>query len=81
MNEVRWKLKTFPGKVKPRTGYVLEQVIPHVPCALEPVWRVVTIDDSDETLVFDQYPLGQAVPKIMNTSDLVDMDEEDDGVC
>ena len=78
MNEVRWKLKTFSGKAKTRTGYVLEQVIPHVPCALEPVWGVVTIEDSDETLVFDQYPLGQAVPKIKNTSDLEDVEEDED---
>ncbi len=72
MNEVRWKLKTFPGKVKPRTGYVLERM------AYDPLrWKVVTIEDTGETLVFDQYPLGQAVPKIMNTSDLVEGDESE----
>lgn len=76
MNEIRWKLKTFPGKVKPRTGYVLEHVVAH--CVLgNPIWRCVTIEDSkEETLVFDQYPLGQAVPKIMDKSDLVDDEEE-----
>ncbi len=48
MNEIRWSLKTFPGKVKPRTGYVLERM------AYDPLrWEVVTIEDSHETLVFD----------------------------
>lgn len=77
MNEVRWKLKTFPGKVKPRTGYVLEQLMPYSPGDLEPVWRVVQVEDTDETLVFDQYPLGQAVPKIMDMSDLIDEVDDD----
>ncbi len=72
MNEIRWKLKTFLGRVKPRTGYVLERM------AYDPLrWEVVTIEDSTETLVFDQYPLGQAVPKIMDMSDLVDKEEKD----
>jgi len=73
MNEVRWKLKTFSGKVKPRTGYVLERM------AYEPLrWEVVLIENSDETLVFDQYPLGQAVPKIMDISVLTDIEEKED---
>lgn len=76
MSELRWKLKTFPGKVKPRTGYVLEYQLPRPPgLNLERIWEIVTIENSDETLVFDQHPLGQAVPKIIDISDLVD--EED----
>jgi len=73
MNELRWKLKTFPGKVKKRTGYVLERMTNRTgPLA----WEVVTIeDDSTKTLVFDQYPLGQAVPLIMETSILIDLEE------
>ena len=73
MNEVRWKLKTFPGKAKTRTGYVLERLTNIIgPLA----WEVVTIEgDSTKTLVFDQYPLGQAVPLIMETSILVDLEE------
>lgn len=73
MNEVRWKLKKFPGKVKERTGYVLESCV--ALCGIESVWKCVTIEDSTETLVFDQYPLGQAVPLIMETSVLVDKEK------
>ncbi len=76
MNEIRWKLKTFTGKVKTRTGYVLEQVVARAGMAEDPVWGCVPIEDTDETLVFDQYPLGQAVPQIMDMSDLVDEEEE-----
>ena len=80
MNELRWKLKTFPGKVKERTGYVLEHRSEPVGVArmgiesveIEPVWECVTIENSTETLVFDQYPLGQAVPLIKETAVLVD---------
>jgi len=73
MNEVRWKLKTFSGKVKTRTGYVLERM------AYDPLrWEVVTVADSQETLVFDQYPLGQAVPKIIDVSNLKDVKETSD---
>lgn len=78
MSELRWTLKTFPGKVKPRTGYVLEHIVPHVHLTMEPIWRIVTIEDSNETLVFDQYPLGQAVPKIMDISELADVEEKED---
>jgi len=73
MSELRWKLKTFLGPVKPRAGYVLEHCVARVGTAS--VWEPITIEDTDKTLVFDQYPLGQAVPKIMVVSDLVD--EED----
>jgi hypothetical protein len=77
MNEVRWKLKTFPGKVKPRTGYVLERMVPppNLAGVAHPIWEVVPIENTNETLVFDQYPLGQAVPLIMDMSDLVDEEE------
>jgi len=73
MDKLRWKLKTFLGPVKPRTGYVLEHCVARM--GIESVWEPITIEDTRETLVFDQYPLGQAVPKIMDISDLVD--EED----
>ncbi len=76
MYELRWKLKTFPGKVRERTGYVLEHCVARV--GIKSVWEPVTIEDSDETLVFDQYPLGQAVPLIMETSILVDPEETTD---
>jgi hypothetical protein len=79
MNEVRWKLKTFPGKVKPRTGYVLERMVPppNLMGVPHPIWEVVPIENTSETLVFDQYPLGQAVPKIMDISELMVVEEED----
>ena len=70
MSELRWKLKTFRGKAKERTGYVLE----HRNEAFS-VWKPITIEDSNETLVFDQYPLGQAVPLIMETSVLADKED------
>ena len=73
MDKIRWKLKTFPGKVKERTGYVLEYCVARM--GTISVWEPITIEDSTETLVFDQYPLGQAVPKIMETSILVDLEE------
>jgi hypothetical protein len=70
VNNLRWKLKTFPGKAKERTGYVLERCVAR--CGIESVWEPITIEDSNKTLVFDQYPLGQAVPLIKETSVLVD---------
>ena len=73
MSNYRWKLKTFPGKAKERTGYVLEHCVARM--GIKSVWECVTIEDSDETLVFDQYPLGQAVPLIMKTSVLVDKED------
>ena len=76
MSNLRWKLKTFPGKrvhAKKRTGYVLERCVARM--GIESVWEPITIEDSNETLVFDQYPLGQAVPLIMETSVLVDLEE------
>lgn len=76
MTELRWKLKTFRGKAKERTGYVLEHCVARM--GIESVWEPVTIEDSTETLVFDQYPLGQAVPLIMETSVLVDHEEPTD---
>jgi len=77
MYELRWKLKTFLGPVKPRTGYVLERCAAHV--GKEYLWECVTIENTNETLVFDQYPLGQAVPKIMDISTLTDdVDEEEE---
>ena len=76
MYELRWKLKTFPGKAKARTGYVLEHCVARV--GIKSVWEPITIEDSTETLVFDQYPLGQAVPLIMETSVLVDREEPTD---
>jgi hypothetical protein len=75
MNELRWKLKKFLGKskIKMRTGYVLER-LSHRPDSI--TWVAVTIEnDITKTLVFDQHPLGQAVPLIMETSDLVDPEE------
>jgi hypothetical protein len=75
MYELRWKLKTFSGAVKPRTGYVLERCVARM--GIESVWEPIMIEDTSETLVFDQYPLGQAVPKIMDKSDLVDKEEKD----
>jgi hypothetical protein len=79
MNEVRWKLKTFAGVAKTRTGYVLEQVLFRGPGdAHHPDWECVLIEDTNETLVFDQYPLGQAVPKIMDLSKLTDVESEED---
>jgi len=76
MYELRWKLKTFPGKAKERTGYVLEHCVARV--GVKSVWEPITIEDSTETLVFDQYPLGQAVPLIMETSVLADREEPTD---
>jgi len=77
MTELRWKLKTFRGKAKERTGYVLEAGTTYCPLG-NIIWRCVTIEDSDKTLVFDQYPLGQAVPLIMETSVLADHEETTD---
>jgi hypothetical protein len=76
MTELRWKLKTFRGKAKERTGYVLEHCVARM--GIKSVWESVTIEGSDKTLVFDQYPLGQAVPLIMEPSALKDHEEPTD---
>ena len=75
MSELRWRLNTFSGKVKPRTGYVLARCVAR--CGAQSVWEPITIEGTSETLVFDQYPLGQAVPKIIDVSELKDIKETD----
>ena len=78
MSELRWRLMTFSGKVKTRTGYVLARCVAR--CGIKSVWEPIMIEDTKETLVFDQYPLGQAVPKIMDISELADVEEKEAGL-